>query len=455
VLRRSTKIQLILFVVITLLGISYVSAEYIGLTKSVFASPCTISADFPDSGGIFSNAEVTYRGVTVGQVGSLKLLKNGVRVDLNLDNCDSPKIPASSGATVANRSVVGEQYVNLVPPNGNGPFVHKGTLIPMSRNHIPVPTQDLLLNLDSLVKSINLDNLRTTVSELYDAFHDRGNDLGSLLDSTSSLLNTALEPANVTAVTSLIANASTVLSTQLDLKAPLASWTHSLNLLTAQLKASDPDIRHLLDTGPSDLATVKSFINANSSGLGVTLANLATVGDIVVRHLGSVEEILELYPALAAGGASVLQNGVGKLSLVIGSGTATNPLAGSQLVQDPPDCGDINKGQQGYGGTVRRNPADLTPIPPNVSARCTASVSSGVNVRGSANVPGGDPISLAGGGYAYPRVVTQNVTKGASAAQIATDKKAAATLTPIGTSLQQSGALGDGSWLSLLTYSLH
>ena len=122
-LRRSTKIQLIAFVVITLLGITYVGGEYVGLTKYVTGDDgCKISADFPDSGGIFTDAEVTYRGVTVGKVGQLHLIKKGVRVDLQLDNCGSPKIPASTGATIANRSVVGEQYVDLVPPNGKGPY---------------------------------------------------------------------------------------------------------------------------------------------------------------------------------------------------------------------------------------------------------------------------------------------------------------------------------------------
>src|ERR1700712_2927207 len=127
-MRRSTKIQLIAFVIITLVGVSYVSAEYVGLTKNLFGNDgCTLHADFPDSGGIFTNAEVTYRGVTVGKVGQLHLIRKGVRVDLQLDDCNDPRVPINSKAVVANRSVVGEQYVNLVPAGGSGqagPFVH-------------------------------------------------------------------------------------------------------------------------------------------------------------------------------------------------------------------------------------------------------------------------------------------------------------------------------------------
>ena len=68
------------------------SAEYVGLTKDLFGDDsCKVPADFPDSGGIFTNAEVTYRGVTVGRVGQLRLIKKGVRVDLDIDDCQGSR----------------------------------------------------------------------------------------------------------------------------------------------------------------------------------------------------------------------------------------------------------------------------------------------------------------------------------------------------------------------------
>lgn len=424
-LRRSTKIQLILFVVVTLLGVSYVSAEYVGLGQNLFSSPCKMSADFPESGGIFSNAEVTYRGVTVGKVGQLHIIKKGVRVDLLLDNCSSPKIPTSSSATVADRSVVGEQYVNLVPKNGKGPYVSTSshTVIPISRNAVPTPTKDLLVNLDNLFKSVPLNAVRTTVSELYLALNNRGPALGTLIDSNDLLLRAALEPQNVDNTIALIDNSPTVLGTQLDETQPLQSWTHSLRLLSGQLKKSDPDFRRLLNDGPSDLEEVHSFIRDNRTDIGVVLANVDTMNRIVVDHLGGVEEVLELYPALAAGGQSVLRvPKQAQLGLVL------------QSTPKPQDCGDPRKDSQGYNG-VKRGPGDLSPEAPNVSAHCTAPVSSGTSVRGSANVPGGDPISDSGGGYAYPRVLTQNT---------------------IGTALlDPSKHSSDNSSMALLTDGLH
>jgi phospholipid/cholesterol/gamma-HCH transport system substrate-binding protein len=214
-----------------------------------------------------------------------------------------------------------------------------------------------------------------------------------------------------------------VLQTQLDLKDPISSWAHNLNLLSAQLKQSDPDIRRLLDSGPSSLGVVKKFIVDNRTDLGVIFANLADLGTIMVRHLDGAEEVLELYPALAAGGQSVIRsNHTATLGLV----TQTTPR----------DCGDPKKGSEGYQGTVLRSPSDLSPAAPNVGAHCSAPQSSGVNVRGAQNVPGGDPLSASGGGVAYPRGITHNTLN-------------------VSTHLDRAGILGDKAWVAYLTSGLH
>ena len=430
-LKRGTKFKLILFVVITLVGISYVSAEYVGLAKFVTGNDgCTVHADFPDSGGIFSNAEVTYRGVTVGEVGALHIINGGTRVDLDLDSCSSPPIPADSIANVVDRSVVGEQYVDIEPPtgpkNGQGPHLHGGDSVGnLTQNGLPTATQTLLVDLDRLIRSVPLDDLRTTVHELGNAVAGRGDDLGRLLDATDAFISAASRSDNLNATIQLIDESSSVLQTQLDQREPLKVWTHNLNLLAQQLKTSDPDFRHLLDTGPSDITTVTDFVQNNRTDLGVTLANLADVGDILVRHLAGIEQIFEIYPLVAANGPSTLHDRASWLGFVL------------QVAPDPQDCGDPAKSREGYG-TVRRYPGSIGPMAPNVAAHCTApNTGPGAKqVRGSANVPGGDPISLSGGGVAYPRAVTDNTLR-------------------LGPALPTTATLGDASWIGLLTAALH
>jgi phospholipid/cholesterol/gamma-HCH transport system substrate-binding protein len=428
-LRRSTKIQLALFVIITFIGVSYVGLQYVGLASGITNSPCTVSADFPDSGGIFTNAEVTYLGVTVGTVGQLHLTKTGVRVNLDIKDCPSAKIPTNALAQVSNRSVIGEQYVNLVPPKDTpssyaGPFMKNGFVIPTTGT-LPIATQVLLTNLDNFVNSVNTTNLNTLITELGNAFSNQGPALGALLDASSTLLAAAQK--NWPDTSALIQKSSGVLDTQLTVADNVASWAKSLNLLSQQLKSSNGDIQNLLDNGPTDLAILGNFINDNRTDLGVTFSNLATTGQLLVRHRDGIEELFELYPALAAGTYTSLRpDGVGLLGFVVNS-------------PNPADCGAIKSSlpREGYGGTKIRPPSDLSPIAPNTAAHCALPPSTGQNSRGVQNAPGGDPISTAGGQTAYPRVSTQSTIR-------------------VGASTDGSASvLGDGSWVALLTDSLH
>ena len=421
-LRRATKVQLVLFVVITLLGISYVSAEYVGLAKNLFGgNSCTVHADFPDSGGVFSNGEVTYRGVTVGRVGALHLIRDGVRVDLNIDDCTGSKIPASSAASVKDRSVVGEQYVDLLPPNGNRPYLKGGEVIAMSKNSIPTATQTLLVNLDRFFNSVNTTDLATTIAELGTAFDNKGNDLSALLDASNALVDASR--TNLPSTIALIDQSSSVLQTQLDEGPALSSFVANLDLLSQQLKASDGDIRHLLSTTAPDLTVLQNFIKGNQTDLAAVFANLVDIGELLVRHKDGLEQVLELYPAMAAGGPTVLHDGKGALGNVM------------QPQPDPKPCGDPFKGREGYESGTRRDPDVVTPIAPSVGVRCTAPVSSGTDIRGSAHVPGGDPIYVPGNVPAYPRIDTQNVV--------------------VGTTLQNAYLLGPRSYEAILTAALH
>jgi phospholipid/cholesterol/gamma-HCH transport system substrate-binding protein len=426
-LMRRVKIQLIAFVVIAILGISYVGGKYAGLGTLFSSGGCTVSADFTDSGGIFTGAEVTYRGVTVGKVGQLHLIDKGVRADLHLTKgCNQVKIAASASATVSDRSAVGEQYVNLIPPNSNPPYLEKGAVIPMSRTTIPVPTQVLLTNLDLLASSVNTANLTTVLGETTKALNDKGTDLKNLLDAGNELLNSAI--ANLEPTIKLIQESGSVLQTQLDLNAPLQSWAKSLDELTATLKSSDPDLRRLLTNGPGDFDVIQSFVKANSGDIGVLLSNLDTTGQVVTAHLAGVEEVLELYPAIVAGGATVARNCTTGGGLCAQFGLVTN-------VNDPPDC------ESGYGGTVKRDPSNATPEAPNASAQCTNGGAS--DIRGAQNVPGGDPVDTSGSSIVVPRAITANTVKVGDKLDVGTGSDG------------KSSLLGDNSWLTLLTDGLN
>ncbi|MFA6300142.1 MAG: MlaD family protein, partial [Nocardioides sp.] len=161
---RRTRFQLMIFVLITLLGVSYVGARYAKLNRLFYDDAYTVVAHFPESGGIFAGGEVSYRGVQVGRVDKLVLTDSGVDVYLDIEN-GYDEIPTETLAVVGNRSAVGEQYVELQPKVDGGPYLSNDSEIDEEDTRTPIATETLLTNLSNTVSSVDQDALRTTVEE--------------------------------------------------------------------------------------------------------------------------------------------------------------------------------------------------------------------------------------------------------------------------------------------------
>jgi phospholipid/cholesterol/gamma-HCH transport system substrate-binding protein len=310
VITRQTKLKLIAFAMLAVLGMAYLGFKYVGLDRVLLGTGYDVAADFKDSGGIFVNAEVTYRGVAVGRVSDMKLTDDGVRVVLTIDP-DAKPIPADAQAVVANRSAVGEQYVDLRPEDDKGPFLEDGSVIPQSRTSIPIPVEQLLLDVDQLVGSLNIDDLRTVVDELGKAFAGSGDDLTRLIDNGDLLLARAEQSLPQTL--QLITDGQTVLDTQVASRSAIEDWAHNLRLVSDTLVQMDPDLRELVVNAPDAGAALQDLVNRAGPGLGSLVRNLDILNKVTIPRLDGVEQLLVTYPDVVSGGFSVLRNDGGVL----------------------------------------------------------------------------------------------------------------------------------------------
>src|SRR5262245_29298403 len=114
-LDRLTRIQLSIFAIVTVLTVSAIAIFYLQLPAAVGIGAYNVTANFVAGGGLYQNANVTYRGVTVGRLESVGLTDNGVVARMRL-NSGAP-VPENVIATVKSVSAVGEQYIDLVPPD--------------------------------------------------------------------------------------------------------------------------------------------------------------------------------------------------------------------------------------------------------------------------------------------------------------------------------------------------
>jgi phospholipid/cholesterol/gamma-HCH transport system substrate-binding protein len=368
-LTAGTRIKNLVFLVVGLLAMGYVGLNYADLGGYVgYRDYYVVRADLAEAGGLAENADVTYRGTSVGRVGELHLTGDGVLADLKIEK-SAPKIPAHAQAVVANRSAIGEQYVDLRPATASGPYLASGSVIPRASTATPAPVTDLLTSLNDFAVSVPTDSLRTVIGELGQAFAGQGPNLQVLLDNTRSLTHAANENADPTV--SLIGDGETVLRTQNEEAASLKSFGHNARLLSEQLRKSDPAFRKLVSTAPGAAGEFRSLVRDLDPSLSVLIANLLTTSDLMAPRSDGLEQLLAKLPDAVSSGMSVVQDG--KLTF----GMVTTFF-------DPPNC------TTGYGGTKYRNGLDTSPGPAlNTSAHCAVSPASGTNVRGAANAPHG------------------------------------------------------------------
>ena len=300
---RRTRIQLLVFALITLVGVSFVGARYARLDRLLVDSSYTVVAHFEDSGGIFAGGEVSYRGVRVGQVDKLVLTDAGVDVHLDIDD-EFDDIPADALAVVGNRSAVGEQYVELQPQSDGKPFLGDESEIAMADTRTPIPTQKLLGDISTTVESVDQDALRTTVSEMGDAFGGTGEDLERIIVSGSSFI--AAANANFDTTTALIRDSNTVLRGQIASESAIRTFAKQLKLFTGTLAGSDKDLRAVIDNGSVTAVELRRFLDDNKVDLAELINELVTTGEVVVRHLPGIEQLLAIYPYVVEGGFTVV-----------------------------------------------------------------------------------------------------------------------------------------------------
>src|SRR4051812_14433707 len=170
-IRRTVRIQLVAFLLITVLGIGYAGFQYVGIGHRFINKPFTVTVAFKDATGVYPNAEVTERGVQVGKVSSMSLTSDGVDVKLAINHSYQGKIPKSEiRAVLADLSAVGEQFIDLQPTTDSGPYLTDGDRIDASRTTVPINPATLLSDIDKLVNSVNKTELTTVINELNAAF---------------------------------------------------------------------------------------------------------------------------------------------------------------------------------------------------------------------------------------------------------------------------------------------
>ncbi|MGH3582172.1 MAG: MCE family protein, partial [Mycobacterium sp.] len=369
-LTRFVRTQLIIFTIASVVGVAVMAFAYMQVPTLLGLGRLTVKLELPETGGLYRFSNVTYNGVQIGKVTDVALTGNGAQATLSLDT--SPKIPADLQAEVRSVSAVGEQYVDLRPRNDKGPFLQDGSIISRDNTTVPQAVGPMLDKLSGLVDSIPKDRISDLLDETYQAFNGAGYDFQSLMDSASTISTSANGVSDQ--MRALMDDSGPLIDSQAKTTDAIRTWSRSLAGVTGQVAANDPQIRTLLQQGPGFAQEVSGLLNDIKPTLPLLLANLNTVGQVLLAYNPSIEQLMVLLPGYIGA----------QQSFGLPKSTATGLPQGdfSLTLSDPPAC------TVGFlPPSSWRSPADTTTIDTPDDLYCKLPQDSPTSVRGARNFP--------------------------------------------------------------------
>lgn len=376
-LTRRVLIQLALITAIAWVAMGIMGLHFLKLPAKLFGvGRYTVTVQLPESGGLYSSGNVTYRGVEVGRVESVSLTQTGVDAVLSLKS--GTKIPSDLKAEVHSQSAIGEQYVDLIPRNGTSDPLKDGDVITRSNTSVPPDINALLDTANAGLTAIPRDNLKTLIDESYTAVGGLGKELAEIVKGSTTLSIDARK--NLDPLLSLIDNSKPVLDSQVQTAGAIQRWAAHIATVTSDLAENDDAVSGFIDEQGIIVASseAQKLMERLRPTLPVLMANLSSVGQVAIAYQDSVEQLLVILPhAVEVGQGTFLANK-----------DTPKPYKGEYLsfnlnVNLPPACSTgFLPAQQARNPSMvdhpDRAPGDLY---------CRVPQDSQFNVRGARNIP--------------------------------------------------------------------
>lgn len=307
-LTRRTKIQITIFLMVSLLGIGIMSLDYMKLPSLWFGiGRYNVALELPRAGGLYPSGNVTYRGTEVGRITGVHLTDTKVVADLSLRS--DIKIPSNLQAQVHSVSAIGEQYVQLMPKDGTSPPLKDGDVIPVDRSTVPPDINALLDAADRGLTAIPQGNLKTAIDESYTAIGGLGPEISRIVKGSTQLATDAR--SNLDSLTSVIDKSQPVLDSQVQTADSIKAWAAHLATITTSLKDHDSDWRSLFERSTPANPELHDLINRLQPTLPVLMNNLVNINQVLITYQPNLEQLLVLIPegtAMMQAGALANQN---------------------------------------------------------------------------------------------------------------------------------------------------
>ncbi len=290
-LSRRVIINTVAFLV---LGLSLAVLMAVQVLPTVFGSTYSVYGIFPAAGGVVSNQEVTYRGVQVGRVGKMTLTRDAVKIEMKIESgFEIPK--QGTRARVLFKSAVGEQFIDLLPERDGAPFFEKDDVIPITMTSIPAQIEDLLRELDAVLRSVDPKALGQLVHELGEGLTGHGKDLNDTIRGLDVLAKIGAERRNE--IGGLIGDAADVQDSFNSSRDDFVRAVDSLKTVLQTLADRRTDIERTLKAMDAFDEQILALLDHRKQELKQILGDLGSTVRLTHNQLDDVDKLLRYLGA--------------------------------------------------------------------------------------------------------------------------------------------------------------
>lgn len=293
-----------------IIGLVCIAALLLGLIAAFRAQDLpligggdTYYASFSEAGGLKVKDEVRIAGVRVGQVTSMELDGNSVKVGFKI------KTDATFGdetqAEIRVKTILGSMFLALVP-GGEGQLEEEAT-IPVERTTSPYDVVEAFSGLAETSDDINTDQLAASLTTLADLTRNTPEEFRAALDGVSAL--SEVIASRDSEINSLLQNLNRV-STVLDARdQDIVDLMADADSLFRALVARKTQIDRLLRSTATLSTTLTELIKESRADLKPALEQLDSVLKVVNKNEDNLETAIHTMAPFYRVFASTLGTG--------------------------------------------------------------------------------------------------------------------------------------------------
>ncbi|GAA4813828.1 MCE family protein [Nocardioides caeni] len=293
-----------------IIGLVSITVLLLGLTAALRAQDLpligagdTYYASFAEAGGLKVKDEVRIAGVRVGQVTSMELDGNSVKVGFKLKT--DAEFGDQTQADIRVKTILGSMYLALVP-GGEGQMA-EGATIPVDRTTSPYDVVEAFTGLAETSADIDTDQLAASLTTLADLTRNTPEEFRAALDGVSAL--SEVIASRDSEINSLLQNLNRV-STVLDARdEDIVDLMGDADSLFRALVGRKAQINRLLRSTTTLSTTLTGLIKESRADLNPALTQLDSVLKVINKNEDNLEDAIHTMAPFYRVFASTLGTG--------------------------------------------------------------------------------------------------------------------------------------------------